>query len=233
MRKTLIITGLLLILTAGTSNAQKIKGAILAGTNLTQVDGDEVYGFKRTGWNFGLAAMVPLGDNFYFTLENNFNQKGAYQKKQGEWLVGDSLVRTGEYDLRLTYVEIPAMIQYNDKDIITAGLGMAYSRLVDTEEIEHSGLAEPYSKEKAFNKDDILGFVDVQFRVYQRFYFNFRYSYSFKPIRERYYDTQYDTSDETWTRKQYNNALSFRLMYRFNENPDKQGKPNSKANQNF
>ncbi len=232
MRKTLFLFLMLFILGTGYAEAQKIKGAVMAGTNITQVDGDEVYGFNRLGWNFGLSAMVPLGNNFYFTIENNFNQKGAYQKKQYEQFAGDSLVRTGEYDLKLTYVEVPVMIQYNDKDIVTGGLGMAYSRLIDAEETEHGGLAEPYTNEKGFNKNDILGFVDVQFRVYRRFYFNFRYSYSFKPIRKRFYDPQYDTSDETWTRKQYNNTLSFRLMYRFNENPAK-GKPQPDREQNF
>lgn len=219
MKKAIVILGLFILLGAGNSHAQKIKAAVMAGTNISQVDGDEVYGFNRLGWNYGVAAMAPLGGNFYLALETNFNQKGAYQKKQYEQFDGDSLVRTGEYDLRLNYVQVPVMIQYNDKDIITAGLGMAYSRLVDTEEIEHSGIAEPYINEREFNKDDILGFVDLQFRVYRRFYFNFRYSYSFKPIRKRFYDSQYDTSEETWTRKQYNNSLTFRLMYRFNESP--------------
>lgn len=219
----------------GYSHAQKIKGAILAGTNLTQVDGDEVYGFNRFGWNLGLAAMVPLGDNFYFTIENNFNQKGAYQKKQYEIVDGEgSILETGEYDLRLNYVEIPVILQYNDKDIVTAGLGLAYSRLVDSQEIEHGGRVEPYINEKAFDENDIMGLADIQFRLYKRFYFNFRYSYSFSPIRKRVFDPKYgNESDETWTRKQYNNVLSFRLMYRFNEDPAKIDKPNAERNQNF
>lgn len=231
MRKTIAGLVLLFLIAAGNVSAQKIKGAVLAGTNLSQVDGDEVYGFYRPGWNFGLAAMVPLGNNFFLTVENNFNQKGAYQKKQYEQFAGDSLVRTGEYDLRLSYVEIPVMLQYNDKDIVTGGLGLAYSRLVDSKEIEHGGLKEPYTEEREFKKDDILGFADIQFRLYRRFYFNFRYSYSFRPIRERHFDPQYDTSDDTWNRKQYNNSLTFRIMYRFNENPSRKQSDSKRRNQ--
>jgi hypothetical protein len=211
MKKKILITGVLMTLLSYSGISQNIKAALIAGTNLSQVDGDEVYGFHRAGLNAGLAAIVPVGGNFYLNLETLYSQKGAYQKQQ----YAES-VRTGEYDLRLNYVEIPVFLQYNDKDILMGGAGFAYSRLLDAIEEENSGNTTPYTETQGFNKDDFSVFADLQFRVYQKFYFNFRYSYSIAMIRERQYDPP-AAMDESWKRKQYNNVLSFRLIYRINE----------------
>ena len=192
--------------------AQKVKASLLAGMNMAQVDGDEVYGFYKPGLNLGIQAMAPLGNNFFLTLETNYNQKGAYQGKQSV----DSLTR--EYNLRLNYVEVPVILHYNDKDILTAGVGFAYARLLDATEEEHSGNVPPYTETQGFNESDWLALFDLQFRFYKQFYFNFRYSYSMFPIREREFSA-IGGPDNSWLRKQYNNTLMFRVSYRLNEKP--------------
>lgn len=189
---------------------QQIKAALLAGMNLGQVDGDEVYGFYKPGLNLGVQAMAPLGNNLFLTLETNFNQKGAYQGKQSI----DSLTR--EYNLRLNYVEVPVIFQYNDKDILTAGVGFAYARLLEATEEEHSGNVPPYIETKGFNESDWLALFDLQFRFYKQFYLNFRYSYSIIPVREREFSA-IGVPDNSWSRKQYNNTLMLRISYRINE----------------
>ncbi|MFW5975033.1 MAG: outer membrane beta-barrel protein [Bacteroidota bacterium] len=191
--------------------SQQIKAALLGGLNLAQVDGDEVYGFYNPGLNLGVQAMAPLGNNFFLTVETNYNQKGAYQGKQSI----DSLTR--EYDLTLNYAQVPVILHYNDKDILTAGVGFAYGRLLKATEIEHSGNAPPYTETREFNQSDWLALFDLQFRVYKRFYANFRYSYSIFPIREREFSAI--GADNVWNRKQYNNTLMFRVSYRINEKP--------------
>ena len=62
MKKTTIILFLILLLSGYFFNlkAQVIKGALIAGFNMTQVDGDEVYGFKKIGFNVGAAAIIPV-----------------------------------------------------------------------------------------------------------------------------------------------------------------------------
>ncbi|MFA4863775.1 MAG: hypothetical protein WC605_08400, partial [Bacteroidales bacterium] len=57
--KYLLIVSLLLALSSPLS-AQRFKGAVMGGMNLSQVDGDEVYGYKRVGGHFGLAAILPI-----------------------------------------------------------------------------------------------------------------------------------------------------------------------------
>ncbi|MDD5508213.1 MAG: hypothetical protein PHD25_07755, partial [Bacteroidales bacterium] len=73
-----------------TVKAQFIKGAVIGGVNLSQVDGDEVYGFKKFGANVGAAAIIPFTDHWEVSIETIFSKKGSHQRPQRE----DSL--TGE-----------------------------------------------------------------------------------------------------------------------------------------
>ena len=201
----------ILLLIATTSGAQVFKAAVMGGMNISQVDGDEVYGYKRVGGNFGAAVILPL-KNWDITLETVFNQKGAYEKPQQ---LPDSVFhRTFEYDLRLNYVEVPVMVHYTDKEFIGAGLGFSWGRLVSAKEVEHGGAWPPYSDTVKFNKNDFNILVDLQIRIYRQLKFNIRYAYSLASLRER---TFYALNSEPWQRKQYNNLFTFRLVYVINE----------------
>jgi len=185
----------------------------MGGLNITQVDGDYAYGYNRFGGHLGVAAILPI-NNFDIILETVFNQKGSYRKKTQDT---DSL--TCAYDLRLNYLEIPIMAHYTDKDFISAGLGFSFGRLVQATEVEHSGNRPPYTDSVEFSKNDYNILADVQIRVWKRLKFNIRFAYSLVPIRERTFYTYCDGEKlkSPIIRKQYNNVLSFRLVYVFNE----------------
>lgn len=212
MKRPLIVLILLFALSSALF-AQRFKGAVMGGMNISQVDGDEVVGFHRVGGHLGVAAILPI-NKFDITLETVFNQKGAREKQQYQDTI-NGYAYTGEYDLRLNYVEVPLMAHYTDRERITAGLGFSWGRLVSLKEIEHGGNVPPYSDTIEFNKNDFNILFDLQFRIYQRLKFNVRYAYSLTPIREREYQ-QFYTGDE-WSRRQYNNLFTFRLVYIFNE----------------
>lgn len=205
---------ILLFVLSPSIHAQRFKGAVMGGMNISQVDGDEVVGYKRIGGHFGVAAILPIKKNWDLTLETVFNQKGAYQKPQYQDSAFGTAVN-GQYDLRLTYVEVPFLAHYTDRGLFTVGAGFSYGRLVSSEEIEHGGAIPPYSDTVALKKNDYSVLLDLQVRVWQRLKFNIRYEYSMAPIRERTYINYY--TDEIHTRKQYNNMLTFRLVYVINE----------------
>lgn len=195
--------------------AQRFLGAVMGGMNLSQVDGDEVYGFHRVGGHIGAAAILPFGNKWDLTLETVFDQKGAYEGPQ----YIDSIYGTvlnGKYDLRLNYVEVPLTAHYTDRGKYTVGAGFSYGRLVSYKEIEHDGAIPPYSDTVAFNKNDFCVLADLQIRVWKKLKFNIRYSYSMAPIRERTFIDPYGKLDPN-VRKQYNNMLTFRLVYVINE----------------
>ncbi len=214
-----IVTATVVLFGANALKAQVFQGEVIGGFNLTQVDGDEVYGYHRIGAQLGLAAILPI-KKWDITLETLFSQKGSFRRSN---YPGDSL--NGQYDLRLNYVEVPLLVHYTDRQVIGAGIGFSYGRLVYAKEIEHKGNGTPYSDSVKFNKDDFNFVAEVQFRIHRGLKFDIRFSYSILPIRQR---TYYLNVPEPFTRKEYNNALTFRLVYVFN---DKYVKPKKPENQ--
>lgn len=192
----------------GLIQGQIIKGALLGGFTLTQVDGDEVYGFKKAGLTGGAAAIIPFSDQWSVSLETTYIQKGAYQSPQ--YL--DSL--SFEYRIKLDYVEVPVMLHYTDKDVVTAGLGFAWGRLVNVQEWEHGRkVAETTLLGGPYDRDDFSILADIRFRLRGRLHFNTRYAYSLDKIRTR----DFRVGTQSFSRDQFNNVISFRLIYIFNE----------------
>lgn len=203
--KHIRITILLILLSSSVSQAQVIRGAVLGGINLSQVDGDEVYGFHKFGWTAGAAAIIPLGNNFTVSLENNFSQRGSYQRPR----FNDSL--SGSYRLQLNYVDVPVLLHYTDKDIITAGMGLSWGRLVRVKEAEHGQRVATTTLDGPYRRNDVAWMGDLRFRLHDRFHFNLRYTYSLAKIRTR------EFPKINTVRDQYNNFITFRLIYIFNE----------------
>jgi hypothetical protein len=225
----LILLTLLFILISGHGYTQRILGAVSAGMNLSQVDGDEKYGFKKVGLNIGPSVIIPFGKNkkWSVTMEILFSQLGSKQREQ---YTNDSTApmdSTGYYDgykLKLNYVQIPVMVHFKDKNIIAGGVGFLYGQLVGAQEWEDYNDSRGMFKttttlRSPYTLSDIQAIVDIRLRLYQRLWLNFRYSYSVFPIRTRdFVNPIYQTVE---TRKQYNNVIALRLTYIFNEEINK------------
>ncbi len=189
------------------SNAQVFRGLAICGFNATQVDGDEVFGYKKYGWNVGAGVQIPFKDKWFISLENIYNRKGAYQPPR----FTDSL--SGEYRLILNYVEVPLLIQFEDKKTMTFGLGVSWGKLIEVKEYEHGNRVAATTLSGPYARSDWNFLGDVRFALYKRLKFNFRYAYSLGKIRTR----TFNNKQEIWTRKQFNNLLTFRLIYVINE----------------
>lgn len=224
----------ILIFCSAQSFSQRFLGAISAGMNLTQVDGDEVYGFKKVGLNIGPSVIFPFGKNkkWSVTMELLFSQQGSNQKSTysaTDSISTDSLFYDG-YRLNLNYIQVPIILHFTDKRIIAGGIGFSYSQLVGVSEYKdfndprgfvrqtETTLAGPYLR------SDFEVLADVRLRIWQKLWLNVRYSYSMFPIRKNVVFENPLTRDQ-WTRNQYNNVISIRLVYIFNDLlPDKKKK---------
>jgi len=216
---------LFLVSIVSQTNAQVVKGALIGGVNLTQIDGDEMYGYKRAGANVGAAAIIPFTEMWSLTLETLFSMEGSRQKGgKGMWLHDnpynpynetDSFYINGAYDLHLDYVRIPLVMHYNDRNL-ALGAGFQYGRLVRIKEMEQDRFNTTPKAEEAYNNNDFSILADVKYRIYGGLFFNFRFSYSLISIRNRPF---YSTKDPeiTWNRNQYHNTLTFRLMWVIND----------------
>ncbi len=212
-----VLIGLALVLAGFLLQAQRFQGAMIVGLNVSQVNGDEVIGFRKLGANAGVAAILPFAGKWDVTLETLFNQKGAYQRENS-----GNPDFPYKYTLRLNYVEVPVLVHFNDRNILTAGLGLSWGRLVSfKEKREYDGVVyKPYADSVAFNDNDFNILADIRFRLWQRLHLNLRLGYSLASIREREFFSA--LNQDRWTREQYNYTLSLRLIYIFNEQLNEQ-----------
>ncbi|OFX79409.1 MAG: hypothetical protein A2X12_00250 [Bacteroidetes bacterium GWE2_29_8] len=181
---------------------QIIRGGIASGVNLSQVDGDRYYGYRKKGLNVSAFALMPIYKNFYFNAEICYSQKGSKEKPYYPTDTTD-----GSYKLFLDYAEMPIMINYFDKNIVLAGAGIVFGRLVRTEEWYNSSKVT-YSK-NPYSSNDISWVANVAFKLKKGFYLNLRYQYSLGKIRTKSFDNE--------IRNQFNNLVSIRLMYIFKD----------------
>jgi len=215
--KSLFFTLVLMIAWATGANAQRIMGAVAAGVNATQVDGDEAYGYHKFGLNLGAAAIVPVVGNWSVSLETVYNEKGSHQRAR----VHDSL--DGSYDLKLNYLEVPVIVQYTDKDFISFGLGGSWGRLVKISEAKNGYPVNTTTLNSGIYKsNDIDLLVDIKMRIIDRLRFNVRYAYSLSPIATR--EVIDSKTGRPNIRDQYNGMFTFRLFYVFNEKISEQSK---------
>lgn len=213
MKQRLLITVFLLgsLFIAPKIHAQAFLGAVAVGGNLTQVDGDEVYGFNKFGFNVGVSTIYPLNKRWSLSVEASYSQKGAVQENPPDANPTKSLPY---YDLRLNYLEVPFFVYFSDKEFLTIGAGFSWGRLVGIKEIEWGEVKHSSTTNNPYAKDDFNAILNVRIPIYKRLKIDFRYAYSLAKIRTRTYS---NIAGDTWSRDQYNNIITLRLVYIFNE----------------
>ena len=230
MKRAILILSLICLVAV--AYPQKFIGSVIAGGNVSQVDGDEVAGYYKFGFNGGLSVTLPLDDKYhwYGTIELLYTQKGSYQtayRANAILIDTDRLFLHNEdfsvpfnnkikYKLNLDYVEVPVVFHYEDHHTGCAiGVGFAWGRLVRAHEIENGWTTTTDVRSHTYRTSDWSVIADAQIRLYKGLKLNFRFQYSLRPLRTREYYDSY--KQETWTRKEYNNVISVRLIYSFNE----------------
>jgi len=196
--------------------AQIFKGEVIGGFNLSKVNGDETDGYKKFGLNSGVGVVAPIYKNWSLSLETIYSQKGSKLKPQ----YNDSL--DGSYSLKLDYAEVPFLIQYTDKDMVSAGIGMTWGRLVNVDEFRNGYRVDSVSLHSGvFDRDDWSAIGDIRIRVYKNLIMNLRYQQSFNKIATRTLtDSQTGKPNE---RDFYNVLWSFRVIYMINEKHSDKG----------
>jgi hypothetical protein len=218
-----IVIVLFFALSYHTADAQRIMGALIGGFNATNVQGDDVFGFRKFGLNAGVAAIVPIGDKWSVTLETIYTQKGSNHNEGGRGMDYQERHDYNQYKLALNYVEIPLLFHYIDKEWLRVGAGFSYARLVEVKEWEDNvRIATTTLNDGPYSTNDYSGLIDLQLPIYKQLRFNFRYTFSLASIRTRVY--QNVGADEEKIRDQYNQVLSFRLMWVFNEKSSRQSR---------
>jgi hypothetical protein len=194
---------------------QRVMGVVTGGFNATHVEGDDVYGFRKLGLNAGVAAVVPFGEKWTFTLETSYSRKGSHHKEGGRGMDYRYPHDYNQYKLQLNYVEVPVLVHFVDRTGVKGGLGFSYGRLVGVKEYEDNiRIATTTLNEGPYALNDYSMLFDVEIPLYKQLKLNARYGFSLFKIREREY---FQGPNEGETRKQYNRAFTLRLSWYFNE----------------
>lgn len=195
--------------------SQRIMGEAILGLNMTKVEGDLVNNgslkFQKQGLNIGVGAIVPISNNFSVNLQTLFAQKGAY-KKFGTH--PDSALPY--YKTRLDYAEVPLLIHYHDKNGLSLGTGISYSRLVRAQWTVNGRVISNSINDGYFARDNFDWIADFKIRVWKDMEANIRYQYGLNTIwtgaEEELLTTQ---AGDTQNTNQRHSVLSLRLIWVF------------------
>lgn len=128
---------------AGIAQAQRFEAGLVAGLNLSQLDGDRLAGFNKPGLNAGGKVATILSDRWQVSLEFLFSQQGSSRSKYDD--------PSSAYDkIRLNFVEVPVMINFKEWKFHLSG-GVSYNRLVDYQVID--ALGGDVTDLQTFNED--------------------------------------------------------------------------------
>ena len=265
--RILALLSAIMLATPTLLRSQIIKGEVFAGGIISQVDGDECFGYRKLGVHAGAGALIPITNFMDVGLEVLFSQKGANKNDSINYHQGSY---TGTYHLNLNYAEVPLMLYLTDKDRYSLGVGVSYGRIVGINEIScgiqtgaslgdgnlhwkenddempditkvnginpladivySSGFSDTITipqviaNSRTYRPNDISICADLRVRIWEGIHAELRYQYSLLPIRTRLF---YKDINETILKdddvnvqplqQQYNNSITLRVVYVFNE----------------
>jgi hypothetical protein len=207
MKHMFLLCGL--FLTAQALSAQKFHAGLLAGGNVSQVDGDNWQGYNKIGFQAGAFTNLSVSPHSSFQLEVEFKQMGS---RKNENLQTNDLT---SYLLRLNYMEVPVLYQYTFARRFSAELGPAADFLVSYYE-RQDGLESPNTVPlRPFNVSGLLG-AGVWITPHLKA--DFRFQYSLYSIRQPADPPPPSYRKILFEVGQYNNALVLSLYWDFKKN---------------
>lgn len=192
-------------------NGEKIfLGGLVAGANITQVDGDYLNGYHKVGINAGAIGMVRLGSRLAGSLELLYSQKGSHSVTTSESPYFGTYF--AKYTIHLNYAEVPVMLHYFVTPKYHVGIGASYNVLISSREdyndASYTTVLDPSLY--PFSKQTIDGIAGGSMVLWRGLVLNARFQYSLSTIRRLK-----DIPSGLGFEHQKNNMLTFRLMYFF------------------
>lgn len=190
----------LLILAAHSIKAQSFNAGLYTGLAACQVDGDQISGYNKPGAILGAFVNRNISENWVWQLEMEFIQKGSRQipKPQNGNV---------HYLIKLNYIQVPVMFRYFNKGFGYEG-GLSFGTLVKSEVQKDFSVIGITPLNPAFFRSELALNLGIGTTLGDRFYINWRFSYSVLPIRD------YTVGSSLLRRTgQFNNLMEFTLGY--------------------
>ena len=183
---------------------QNFKTGINLGIAATQISGDNLSGFNKSGPILGGFIYREFKKNWSFEIGMQYILKGS--RKIPNFDIGDY----SRYLLRLHYIEMPFLLNYHYKNFMLFG-GLSIGGLLNWNVYNEIGLYPAGSDEKRpFKRYELADNFGVSYILGQGINLCVNMSYSLLPVRNH-------VSNAVWlfNRGQYNSALCVSLRYKF------------------
>ncbi len=182
-----------------TIDGQRFGGGLkLAGT-LSQIDGDNAYGFHRAGFEAGVYGRARLSNNVDLEIDFSYNQRGSLSTADDR----------SQVNFKLNYIDIPVLIVVKDwlnsesekkyyHMHFFGGLSLGYL-------ISSSSL---FGEDEGFRKSDLSWILGASYFYTRNWGVTAKYTRSITPLY-----TYYQTNTEV---KMISYFISLGLNYKFN-----------------
>ncbi len=211
-RSTLVLL-FILFLTTQTFTLERFKAGLIAGFNISQLDGDQYMGFDKLGAHFGARGVVIVSPRFEISTEILFSQKGSKFEDPA------NVSRDKIQKINLNYMEVPIMLNFlgnysKERDLFRSnfGLGISIGRLIGTDiEENQSDMINFSDAVDLFNKSDISALFGYTYYINHHIGLGFRVSVSMNLT----YDGIENPLPENELRLLRNYLVSGRAIYMF------------------
>jgi hypothetical protein len=141
-------------------------------------------------------------------MELLYSQKGSYHHGSTD---------TTDFKMTLDYAEVPVLIRFTDKKIISGGVGFSYGQLINYKETKNNFFDSLFQYQDNLSNSDFSIIGDFQIRLWSKLWANVRYQYSLLSLRTVLVTDPRTYPRTSFTREQYNNVISIRLTWVFNQ----------------
>lgn len=176
MKKSVFLFFLICMTIAANAQEQRFLAGVTAGLSSSQISGDELAGFNKTGFTGGLLLRTMFTKKWTTQFEMLFIQKGSKEAARVDSITGEY----NYYRLQLNYLEIPILLQYRVKKFFfEAGPGIGY--LINYKEEDKTG---DITSRRPFNKFEISFDLGFGICIKDQFGIGLRYSNSINSVRD-------------------------------------------------
>ena len=188
------------------TQAQNFGGGVILGLSTSQVGGDDLGGFNKSGLLIGVFANKSISEMLSFQMEMTYIQKGSNNPKMNDTEHSNYL----KEDISSFYIEVPLLLQYYQSNKLKIEVGVQLAYLINGYYNDINGEIPIYSVNPFINYDfGIL--LGVDYKYSENISLNTRLSNSTLPIGAEDYErvNSYNSS----RKGKYNSVLSFAIHY--------------------
>ena len=188
-----------------TASSKVFHGGLLFGINTSQITGDNLAGYNKLSPTLGAFVRMKLGEKYALQMEMAYLGKGAHKNLSPR----DSIPTL--YLLRLHYIEVPAVFQYDYNRKLNIEIGPSLGVFFGSREEDLDGdMSGIYSSREQFKPFDISFTVGGTWKFNEQWSFNVRSANSMFPVRNHDQNTSYRLN-----KGQYTSCIMGRFLVNF------------------